>query len=233
MIRAIHQALRIPEEEAVAFIQRSGGDIGAAEIILGWTPETQPIEGVRINRDGIQRAWYQCKLTPWAKKWKAEGFLQEATVFELMVTYTINPTYPTVAFRVPLKGCIELARELNMKPSHEMIAYALLVETLLRQKVLTYEAAQVVLQQQGIPWIEPDRLTPFPPDIFEHHVLKDVDVHILAPGQIMQHAPRRGVGVIRERKEMCNRIVKVGTYYQLYEGAEEFVTCILELLKPL
>jgi hypothetical protein len=220
---ALAKGLGVTKEQARARIVEYGGEMEAATAILAL--EDDLINGKRMKRDVIQHALYKCRLTPWAEKFKAQAFLKDATLYELHVTCTMNPTYPSLAARVSLEACMTLAREvLKIPVTMDAYAYALFVQEINNTKGVTKDRARQLFASNGLPWREPPMLSPFPETIFDGHALEHVDPDKTAPGKMVP--ARGGIGIIRERKCMRNRIVERDGVYKLNEETEAFVELI-------
>lgn len=229
----LEKVLKCTPAQVSELVARHGGDVRvAARATLTWTREDHP---THIRREVIERALLRQELEPWAAAHDALTFLREASLLELDVTLHHNPTYPCLAFRVPLKACVALAHDfLKVKLADELVVYAIAMQALQQRKVLKRAELERLLRAEGLAYRDVSTLTPFPPEILEEHVLGGVDVSSMAPGEAMQHAPKRGIDVVRERKQMTNRIVydREHDTFQINEGAEEFVEMILALNVP-
>jgi hypothetical protein len=240
MIIALTKGLSCSREDAMGLITKYGGPVQAAQVVLTW--DTVLANGKWMKRDLITRAMYQVRLHTWAHTWEktasAPRFVADASPFEFHVTFHVNPFYPLYAFRVPLKACMELIKDEKIPYTSDAFAYALVLSQVQSKKFVSKLEVRTLFQQNGIPWKEPTLLEPFPDDIFHDHALKEVNMFTLAPGQAIQHAPRQGISVLRERKEMCNRLLASGEseetrMYKISEGSQEFAALMHLYNRPL
>lgn len=230
---ALQKALHATKAQVEKLVQSHGGKADeAARAVLTWTREDHP---TFIRKDLVEKALYKHQLHAWAMDHDALKFLDDASLLELDVTLHHNPTYPTLAFRVPLKATAALAKDvLHLTLSDDQLCYAIAIQALQQRKVMKRAELETLLRAQGLRYMDVSTISPVPREVLESHILADVDIASMAPGQAMQHAPKRGIEVFRERREMTNRIfhVKEKDTFQLDEGAEEFVDMILAMNVP-
>lgn len=235
MDRTFARALGVKRGVAAAFIEEAGGAEKAAETVLEWTPETRPVRWVILPT--VERVFLVEKLRAWAETSKADKFLTDASLFELCVTTQINPMYPCVAFReIPFTACMDLAAQLGVHPSEDALIYAAAYKEIVRHKSVTKQAMSIALRRIGLLYKDPSKVVPFPPEIFDNHPLRDVNAETMNPGEAMKLAPGRGIAVVREKKNMRNRIMfvgdEVGGCFKINEGASKLVKLLLELNTP-
>lgn len=247
MADALKRCLEIDLAEATAFVADNGGALKAARKAL----ESGMMTGKsKTKRDMLRKVARQCQLDKWATASNHPAvaeFLSEASLLELDVTLLHNPTYPFLAFKVPLQACIELAKDYVRVPiAPESLAYALVLQHLQNNKRITKSQARALIASHNLGAILANRdiveLRPFPANVLDGHPLASAgDMKQMAPGEAMLLAPGRGTAALREAREMRNRIMKIPAsfrengpvteeYYQIDEGAGDFVRAIRELL---
>jgi hypothetical protein len=236
MDEAIARGLGIKIDAARSLIRQAGSPERAAEEILAWGPADLP-DGVRyVNREWIERGIRVERLKPWAAKWKAEEFVRSATLFELRISMEANPTYPCLAgFKgVTLPACLDLAKSLGHTLSDDKLAYAVAMTAIRASRSVTKEQVFRTLTQYGARHVDPATAVPFHPELMIDHPLSGIQPDDARLSHIPPDWPRHsaygtGLDLVRERKNMQNRISRVGDTYKLREGVGNFVDMILAL----
>jgi hypothetical protein len=236
MLKTIQQSCGVSEEVAQEWLDMygEGDEHKAAEKILELGEAS---DAIFKKKDKLEKAVYSAKLAKWDEgKRGFDSFLREASTFELYVTLKVNPTYPCLAFRIPYKTCLDLATHLKFKLSDDMLQYAIMIEELQHKHSLTdKQARDLVIHKHGLRFKEPRRLKPFPADLLDDHVLRDINPSKHTPADLIaNYATKNPLQVIRERKEMTNRIEIVPTdneeiIYKVMEGEDEAFRMIKKL----
>lgn len=244
-VRLFGKVLDVQPETAERFISRNGGVSGAADVLIRNRGNSYLVNSAS-KRDALARSKYLEQLAPWAKKFAcAKVFLEEASLLELRVTVEDNPTYPFLAFRVPLHACHDLATNiLRREPSPDARLYATIVQHLLDRKQIDRAQLNGILVRSGLAegacGVDPSALAPFDDAVLGKRRLTYEMTRELAPGEILKFNPGKGTALLRELEELRNRIVRVTFIdqegvlqerFQLDEGAEELADMLETMLR--
>jgi hypothetical protein len=154
----------------------------------------------------LRREWWLSRLAGFPVPKKAttsssfalDVFIRQASLLELRVSLQDNPTYPFLAFHVPLESCFAFAQKQQLTLSAHAVAYAVAIQ-LIREHGGRMTKAEWLTQLQkhdvsvaaAVSKTAPHLLEPFSSNPLAQHPLVDVDVDHLAPGEILQETYRR------------------------------------------
>lgn len=212
--------------------------------ILAWTESTMQINTISwfdfsYVRHHFERYRFIVMLNEsgWTARYKHDKFLNDATLFELKVTFSANPFYPFLAFAVPFDACENLARLHSISIHPNVYAYAVVTSMVRATRKVKAEDIQNTFQSLNIDSaIDVTKIYPCGMNVLDGHPFARINLSRTPPAALAEYVKHKGeiVSRIREKTNMINQLWRsVDGSITWKSDSIEFMRLVREINTPI